>query len=88
MHYNPQFPISRGYFEKHINPIIKQGFSSAGRPASISNYRVFSATLYVLQNGIAWRDLPECYGYWHTVYLRFKRGNDRGVWWKALMKLK
>jgi len=43
--------------------------------------------LYVLRTGIPWRDLPTNYGYWHTVYLRFKKGSDRGVWWHVLMKL-
>ena len=43
--------------------------------------------LYVLRTGIPWRDLPECYGNWHSVYLRFKRGSDRGVWWKVLLEL-
>lgn len=43
--------------------------------------------LYVLRTGIPWRDLPKIYGYWHIVYLRFKKGSDRGVWWHILMKL-
>ena len=34
-----------------------------------------------------WRDLPECYGYWHTIYLRFKRGAERGLWWNILFQL-
>ncbi|MFM7852039.1 MAG: transposase, partial [Flammeovirgaceae bacterium] len=52
-----------------------------------SNYQVFCAMLYVLITGIPWRDLPECYGYWHTVYLRFKKASDRGVWWSIILKL-
>jgi transposase len=31
--------------------------------------------------------LPKCYGYWHSIYLRFKKGSDRGVWWKILIEL-
>jgi hypothetical protein len=26
-------------------------------------------------------------GYWHTIYLRFKRGADRGLWWNILFQL-
>ena len=43
--------------------------------------------MYVLRTGISWRDLPKCYGYWHSIYLRFKKGSDRGVWWKILIEL-
>jgi len=31
--------------------------------------------------------LPENYGYWHIIYLRFKRGADRGLWWNILLQL-
>ena len=81
------YPISEDYFNSYINDIIVSSFSRAGRPKKISNYQVFCAILYVLRTGIAWRDLPECFGYWHSVYLRFKKGSDRGVWWKVLLKL-
>ena len=43
--------------------------------------------LYILRTGISWRDLPTCYGYWHSIYLRFKKSADRGVWWKVLIEL-
>jgi transposase len=81
------YPISEAYFEEQINPLIKRHYSAAGRPQSVSNYQVFCATLYVLRTGIPWRDLPKCFGYWHTVYLRFKKGSDRCIWWTILLKL-
>jgi transposase len=81
------FPVSREFFDLSIKPLIESCYSAAGRPARISDYQVFNALLYVLRTGIAWRDLPTCYGYWHTVYLRFKRASDRGVWWKVFIEL-
>lgn len=33
---------------------------------------MLSAMLYVLRTGVAWRDLPERYGKWQTVYGRFR----------------
>jgi len=84
---NRLYPVSEEYFDKHISEIITSSFSKAGRPQKITNYQVFCGTLYVLRTGIAWRDLPTCFGYWHSVYLRFKKGSDRGVWWKVLLKL-
>jgi len=81
------YPISLEFFNARINPLIKQHYSSAGRPQKISNYHVFCATLYVLRTGIPWRDLPIFFGNWHSVYLRFKKGSDRGIWWKILIIL-
>jgi transposase len=44
--------------------------------------------MYVLRTEVSWRNLPRCYGYWHSIYLRLKKGLDRAVWWKILMELK
>lgn len=81
------YPVSREFFDNHIDPLIASCYSKAGRPQTVSNYQIWNAMLYVLRTGIPWRDLPKCYGYWHTVYLRFKKGSDRGVWWHVLIKL-
>ena len=81
------YPVSREFFDNQINPLIISCYSNAGRPKKVSNYQIFNAMLYVLRTGVPWRDLPSCYGYWHTVYLRFKKGSDRGVWWHILIKL-
>lgn len=81
------YPISVKFFESEIKPLIDRCYSAAGRPQKISDYEVFNAILYVLRTGVPWRDLPKCYGYWHTVYLRFNKGSKRGVWWYVLMHL-
>jgi len=47
----------------------------------------FCAILYILRTGSPWRDLPSCYGNWHAVCLRFKRGSERGLWWFILARL-
>ena len=81
------YPVTPEFFKKEIKPLIDSCYSRAGRPKRISDYQVFCAVLYVLRTGIAWRDLPHCYGYWHSVYLRFRKGSKRGVWWKILITL-
>lgn len=81
------YPISKKLFNNDIKPLIDSHYFLAGRPAKISHYQVFNALLYVLRTGIAWRDLPTCFGPWHSVYTRFKRASDRGVWWKVLIAL-
>lgn len=81
------YPVSESFFKTEIKPLIEKCYSAAGRPQKVSDYQVFNAILYVLRTGIPWRDLPKCYGYWHTVYLRFNKGSKRGVWWFVLMHL-
>jgi len=81
------YPVSLKFFNSEIKPLIDKCYSAAGRPQKVSDYEVFNAILYVLRTGVPWRDLPKCYGYWHTVYLRFNKGSKRGVWWYVLMHL-
>jgi transposase len=81
------YPVTPDFFNSEIKPLIDQCYSAAGRPRKVSDYQVFCGILYVLRTGIPWRDLPKCYGYWHTVYLRFNKGSKRGVWWYVLKHL-
>jgi putative transposase len=46
------------------------------------NRRFVNAVLYVARTGIPWRDLPERYGHWNSVWRRFDRWCANGVWTK------
>lgn len=41
---------------------------------------VLNGILWILRTGAPWRDLPERYGPWPTVYTRFRRWTLTGVW--------
>ncbi len=41
---------------------------------------VLNGILWKLATGVPWRDLPERYGPWQSVYTRFRRWTDAGVW--------
>ena len=61
--------------------------SAAGAPAELSDREFVEAVLYLNRTGSPWRDLPAALGYWHAVYMRFRRWEERGVWqrlWKNL----
>jgi transposase len=36
--------------------------------------------LFRTRTGVPWRDLPDRYGPWETVYKRFTRGQTDGTW--------
>ena len=81
------FPISVEDFKNIIEPIIDKSYIWQGRPPVISHYNVFCGVLYALRTGVSWRDLPECFGNWHTIYTRFSRWSEKGLWWQILSKL-
>jgi len=81
------YPVTPEFFAQTILPLIEGRYIWKGRPPLISHYQVFCAILYVLRVGCPWRDLPKCYGNWHSLYTRFKRGSERGLWWHILITL-
>ena len=57
-----------------------------GRPAK-SNREMLNAIVYWLNTGIPWRDLPERFGPWQSVYSRFRAWAKAGVWENVLTNL-
>lgn len=46
----------------------------------VDDRRVINGIFYVLRTGSPWRDLPERYGPYTTVYNRYNRWAKAGVW--------
>ena len=52
------------------------------------NNRLFvDAVLWVARTGSPWRDLPETFGVWNSVYQRFARWSRSGVWERVFAEL-
>ena len=56
-----------------------------GRPGqpgwtSPDNRRFVDAVLYAAKAGMPWRDLPDRFGKWNSVWRRFDRWSRTGVW--------
>lgn len=49
--------------------------------------KVLNGMFWVLCSGAPWRDLPERYGNWKTVYDRFRRYRREGFFGKILNRL-
>ncbi len=45
----------------------------------VDDRRVISGILHVLRHGLMWRDAPVCYGPYKTLYNRFVRWSEAGV---------
>jgi transposase len=57
-----------------------------GRPLE-DHQRIVNGILWRLHTGAPWRDIPERYGSWQTIYGRFRRWRRDGTWAKILTSL-
>ncbi len=60
-----------------IEPLLPVS-GARGRPR-VDDRRVINGMLFKAKTGVAWRDLPERYGPWKTVYNRFWRWSRNGT---------
>lgn len=69
-----------------LAPHLPPQRAATGRPAK-DHRLVVEAILWRLRTGAPWRDLPERYGPWQSVYTRFRRWHAAGVWDRVLAAL-
>ncbi|WP_406164180.1 MULTISPECIES: IS5 family transposase [Streptomyces] len=67
-----------------LAPLIPR--AATGRPR-MEDRQVVNGMVYKIRTGISWRDLPERYGSWQTVYTRFRRYALDGVFTRALQQI-
>ena len=44
------------------------------------NRMFVEGVLWIVRTGSPWRDLPEVFGEWNSVFRRFSRWSEKGVW--------
>lgn len=69
-----------------LEPLLPPQRPATGRPAH-DHRTVLNGMIWILRTGAPWRDLPERYGSWKTVYSRFRRWRDTGIWDRILLTL-
>ena len=62
-----------------LAPLLPPQKPKTGKP-NTEHRRVLNGLLWKIRTGAPWRDLPERYGPWPTVYSRFRRWRRAGVW--------
>jgi transposase len=61
-----------------LDPLIPQSKAKTGRPAS-DRRTMLNGTMWILSTGAGWRDLPERFGPWQTVYGYFRTWRSSAV---------
>ncbi len=69
-----------------LAPLLPPQRPRTGRPAH-DHRTMLNGIVWVLRTGAPWRDLPERYGPWQTVYSRFRRWCEAGIWDRILATL-
>jgi transposase len=63
---------------KGLLPIEATNRGRGRRPEG--NRSIVNGILWRLRTGAPWRDVPGRYGKWNSIYRRFRRWSDAGVW--------
>jgi putative transposase len=66
-----------------IEDLLPGKASDPGRTAQ-DNRLFINAVLWIAKTGAPWRDLPERFGPWNSVFQRFNRWAKRGIWRRLL----
>src|SRR5690242_2936287 len=61
-----------------IEPLLLGKAGDPGRSGT-DNRLFLEAVLWLVRTGVPWRDLPEAFGRWNTVFRRFRRWACKGV---------
>ena len=64
---------------ERIKDLLPGKVSDPGRSGE-DNRRFLNGVFWIARSGAPWRDLPERYGNWNSVYQRFNRWAKKGVW--------
>ncbi|WP_420029475.1 IS5 family transposase [Rhodovulum visakhapatnamense] len=59
---------------------------SNGKPR-VDDRRVLSGIIFINRNGLRWRDAPEAYGPHKTLYSRWKRWSEKGIFARMMAGL-
>ena len=57
-----------------------------GRPYEIDHRTALNGMIWILRTGAPWRDMPERYGPYQSIYDRMMRWKRQGIWGEILQK--
>lgn len=68
---------------ERIAPLLPGKATDCGVTAK-DNRLFLEAVLWIARTGAPWRDLPQEFGHWHRVYVRYSRWSHKGIWQQIL----
>ena len=69
-----------------IRPVLQRNPRNGGNAGG--DHRLFvEAVLCHIRTGTPWRDLPPQFGAWNSIYIRYKRWNDKKIWQRIFQVL-
>ena len=75
------------YMWERLAPLLPPERGKTGRPSK--NHRhMLEAIFWKHRTGAPWRDLPEEFGSWNSVFSRFNRWSKAGLWQTILEVLR
>lgn len=68
-----------------VSQLIAIAQAGPGRPSLRGDRNFINAVVWIAKTGAPWRDLPERFGAWKTIFNRFSKWAERGLW-EAIFK--
>ena len=62
-----------------FEPFVVSKGPKSGRPAS-DHRLILDGVFWIARTGASWRDLPQDFGKWSSVYRQFRRWSISGLW--------
>lgn len=81
-----RYEISNKEWERIKDILPPERTGKKGRPAK-NNRSMLNGMLWIARTGAQWREMPECYGPWQSVYARFRKWQEIGIWEKIFHML-
>ena len=73
-----RYELSEEEWQRIESQLSPERTGKKGRPSK--NHRaMLNAMLWIAKSGAPWRDLPDYYGSWKSVYTRFRKWRDDGT---------
>jgi hypothetical protein len=69
-----------------VSPLLPPQRPPIGRPPE-DHRMILAGMLWIVRTGAAWRELPPTFGPWPTVYSRYRRWRQTGIWQHILETL-
>lgn len=81
-----RYELSEEEWNRIESLLPSENTGKRGRPAK-DNRTMLNGMVWLARSGASWRDLPERYGPWESVYSRFRKWRDDGVFQRVFEEL-